>query len=382
VIDGREALGALWTGYIVLLHATAYGLGIAALLPLLRNSTMRAAAHACLLVGMLTVTVLCWMPSGWWASLLPESVSEPLYWLGAASVAAGETPHIAAVQIARWLYVVWFVGAIVLLARLLLGWATMVFVTRRSTESSDPSWRAVLREASSAMGTGQVATLRFSSQVTTPLTWGTLDPQVILPLSAAEWSTDYRRMVLLHELAHVRRWDAAVQCLVAIVRAVYWFHPLVIWSASRFRDAREEAADAMVLSRDVKQSAYATCLLNLATVGSRQRSPCVAIAMLQGRKIEARVHRILADGPTAPPRLAFRAMIAVAAVWIVLTGSIRLAPQHSVTLERLASGDWAMRGYAAHLLGRTKVPAVRQRLQQTALHDPNPVVRRIAAYVP
>ena len=67
-------------------------------------------------------------------------------------------------------------------------------------------------------------------------------------------------------------------------------------------------------------------------------------------------------------------------MWVLTLGSVRLAPQRDVAVAALSSADWATRGYAARLLGRTRIPAIRALLDERAAHDPNPVVRRIAGY--
>ena len=69
-----------------------------------------------------------------------------------------------------------------------------------------------------------------------PFTYGLLRPVIVLPESADEWTTDRRRSVLLHELAHVRRRDLLTNAIVQLACAVYWFHPLVRLAATTRAD--------------------------------------------------------------------------------------------------------------------------------------------------
>ena len=53
-----------------------------------------------------------------------------------------------------------------------------------------------------------------------------------VPVEATGWSNDRLRAVLLHELAHVQRFDCLTQGMAQIARAVHWFNP-VAWMAVR-----------------------------------------------------------------------------------------------------------------------------------------------------
>ncbi|MEI9931543.1 MAG: M56 family metallopeptidase [Rhizomicrobium sp.] len=56
---------------------------------------------------------------------------------------------------------------------------------------------------------------------------GLLSPVILLPKSARTWPRARLQAVLLHELAHVRRRDGAMQMLALFACAIYWFNPLM-----------------------------------------------------------------------------------------------------------------------------------------------------------
>jgi beta-lactamase regulating signal transducer with metallopeptidase domain len=380
------AIGALWNGYVVLLHATVFLAGVALVLPLARRAGAEWRANACgaALIGMLLVSALCWLPIGWWARAIPAFASAPLLALGAAAFAlrAGEPSAHGAATIARGLLALWLGGAAVVLVRLGVAWLTLRAVTRRAVPVHDREWSRALREACTTMGTDQGIELRVSHEVAAPLTWGVLDPVILLPGAAHAWPAERRRLVLLHELAHVRRGDGIVQAIAQLTCAWYWFHPGAWWARRELRDAREEACDARVLAAGVRPSAYAQALLEVAAE-ARGRAPGAALTlgMARGPRLHARIRRVLAaSAPARSPVLPGwtpRAAVLAGVAWALLLGSVRLSPQRAVLWGALAADAWPERAYAAAVLGRSRFPQVRAELRARAANDPHPVVRRL-----
>ena len=126
------------------------------------------------------------------------------------------------------------------------------------------------------------------------MTWGWRNPVVLLPASFARWDQERRDMTLFHELAHVRRADWLTQTLAQVVRAVYWFHPLVWLALERMRIEADRSCDDIVLRAGVKPSGYAGHLVQAArefrTAGLR---PWVAIAMAHPSSLNHRVQYVL-----------------------------------------------------------------------------------------
>ena len=79
------------------------------------------------------------------------------------------------------------------------------------------------------------------------VTWGLGSPKILLPATASAWPADRIRVVLAHELAHVVRHDWLTQISAELLRALYWFNPLVWLAARRLREESERACDDAVL---------------------------------------------------------------------------------------------------------------------------------------
>jgi beta-lactamase regulating signal transducer with metallopeptidase domain len=226
--------------------------------------------------------------------------------------------------------VVWLMGVVLALLRLLIGLIGARRVTDRET-FVDPLLAQVVTHMQQEMGIARpvaVRRTRAGSALPAPLTWGFFRPTLLLPSAFSEWPQERRRMVLLHELAHIRRADWLVQLLVQTVRALYWFHPLVWWTTRRLQAESERACDDTVLLTGATPSAYAETLLEvLRTMQRSQTSVLSPLSMLSMARppIESRVRAILtAQHRQRPSRLRTILASAGAAVCAVLLASVQV----------------------------------------------------------
>jgi beta-lactamase regulating signal transducer with metallopeptidase domain len=103
-----------------------------------------------------------------------------------------------------------------------------------------------------------------------PGVMGGLWPRLVLPADfATRFTADERRMILAHERAHLARLDAQAMALVATIRCLCWFNPLVHLAAALVREDQEYACDETVLAQGAATPrGYAEALLR-AQISSR-----------------------------------------------------------------------------------------------------------------
>jgi beta-lactamase regulating signal transducer with metallopeptidase domain len=126
-----------------------------------------------------------------------------------------------------------------------------------------------------------------------PVTWGFLQPVILLPRKSVFWPRERLEAVLLHEMAHIRRHDSFAQMLSLFACAFYWPNPLVWMGARAMRREAEMAADDAVIVAGVRPSAYAGELLQLASE-FLAAGPSTALSMAAPLALEARVQSVLA----------------------------------------------------------------------------------------
>jgi beta-lactamase regulating signal transducer with metallopeptidase domain len=226
------------------------------------------------------------------AASIVFDVSEPP---AAARVAANE-PQVAPTPVValtpgRVAGIVWVGGVIVSLGLLAAGIVRLAAFRARA-RPVPPEWSHQARAIASSYGIRRPVALFETEHEALLVTWGAIRPEVMLPPASAQWSPERIRIVLAHELAHIRRGDWAVQMLAELLRAFLWFNPLVWLACRRLRVESEYACDDMVLSLGVNRTAYAAHLLDLARAfhtrgGHWLPAPAIARPSTLQRRIRA-----------------------------------------------------------------------------------------------
>jgi len=232
----------------------------------------------------------------------------------------------------RWLLVlIWAAGTAVGLAQLAAaGWAI------------GRARRAARPHMTQTEGATLAKTLGFDRSVdileapagSMPVACGFLRPAIFLPADARTWDAEHRRMVLLHELAHVLRGDAAAHLLARLALTVHWWNPLARLAWREALKERERAADDLVLLAGERASAYAAHLLDAARALQASRPMAhAALAMARRSQLEGRLLAIL------DPRVPRHAVARVSALATILLAVVTVAPvaairaQEKVTLK-------------------------------------------------
>ncbi len=255
--------------------------------------------------GLLLAAFMCLAMLPVFSILLPEITFPTWPASNAHSTVTIERVSFAArqqapVQSLNWPLLIWFVGAAIASIPILAGIFSAWQLARRATLLRDEGWQKLIRELCSYSRVSRKLEVLISRESLVPLTCGILRPRILLPPAALEWDTARRRAVLLHELAHVRRWDVAAQLSVHLVAALWWFQPLVWLLRRSVREESEFACDAAALAFGIRPSQYASELLAIAkTAGTELRLSSFGISMARRGDLESRLRSVL-NPPSAP----------------------------------------------------------------------------------
>ena len=196
------------------------------------------------------------------------------------------------------LSLVWIIAAGSALLQLIAGlWRLRSL--RRSCTVITSDLEPLLQRTVAQFAAQRKVTIARSPQLGVPAAIGFFRPMIVIPDWAfAELPPEELNVVLLHEFAHLCRWDDWTNLLQKIMRALFIVHPAVWWIESRLSLEREMACDEQVLARTANPKAYAKCLIALLEKSVARRGWSMAQAAVR-RSSEAalRLARILDGSP-------------------------------------------------------------------------------------
>lgn len=139
-----------------------------------------------------------------------------------------------------------------------------------------------------------------TSAVSGPALYGWLRPLILLPHSIADWSTaEEQALMILHERIHYRRRDHWLSGLAALLRTIFFFHPLVRLACRRLRTEIEFACDQEILGAGVAPQDYAETILKVAEHSVRAGAVCPGMAFASAAILDERIERLFDHRPPA-----------------------------------------------------------------------------------
>ena len=178
----------------------------------------------------------------------------------------------------------------------------------------------MFRQSAIRSGVHRRYTVAEGSHFPTPLTIGIFRPVILLPrgITSCIEPADLRA-IALHEFAHIRRGDPLTLLLVSIIRAVFFFHPLLRLASRQVSLLAEQACDDAALDILGEPVAYARILTRIAERAPVRPLPLPAGAgMFPGRSIFfRRIEAILFERRTHLGALSARILAILAGVTLL-----------------------------------------------------------------
>ena len=231
--------------------------------------------------------VLIGIPAAVNAASNPDNQLLPFVQHKAEQLQTWLNPHLSG------LLIIWVSGVLFFLLRTTGNVAYIYRLTRRNTQPISPEWTEAAARISQALGIRRNVSIRVSTRIRSPFVAGLIKPVVLLPLSSfSHLSYDQLEAVLAHELAHIHRWDDAVNWLQTAFEIILFYHPALWWISQVIRDEREKCCDDLAVATCGNALVYAQALTQLESLPNTA-SPLALALSGTGNGLLARIERLL-----------------------------------------------------------------------------------------
>jgi beta-lactamase regulating signal transducer with metallopeptidase domain len=239
--------------------------------------------------------------------------------------------------VARWLSVIWLCGAVVMLLRGLTGFVIArrwLVESAAAAESGLQELKDIVKELSQRLKLRRLIRIVLSDRIDTPAVVGVLWPVIMVPVSMLTGvPADQWRIMIAHELAHIRRWDPLVSLIQMVVESLLFFNPFVWWLNRITRAEREACCDAVAARICGQPMSVAKTLVDVAASIHRPLiSSVMAFAEPSSEgELSDRVLRLVQPDRAPQSKISWLSvtvvMVALAATFILLQRGTDIAVQ-------------------------------------------------------
>lgn len=358
---GWTLLHFLWQGAVI---GVLFGISLAV--------ASRASARARYHIGLVFLALLAILPVVTFLWLSPDTsvttsaaVSAPTLFAGAATAAAAAAADWRAIvdPYLPWTVLIWAFGVLLMTTRLLFEWRDVRRLTRLDIEPLSPEWQARVAKLRERLGVERVVLVLRSARVQVPIVVGWLRPVILVPISAFTGLTPWHlELIVMHELAHVRRHDYLVNLLQVVVETLLFYHPVVRWVSRVVREEREHCCDDLVVARSGDALGYARALTELAGAQSLRLQTSVGS---DGGKLLVRIKRLVIAHEPQRVSTHWSVGAMLAAFGMSVSSLLQPGAQRDPALDAPVRAETSVSIPAPQIIDAAPIDALREFVQST-----------------
>ncbi|MEN0006180.1 MAG: M56 family metallopeptidase, partial [Bacteroidota bacterium] len=199
-------------------------------------------------------------------------------------------------QLQPWMPILafsWYLGVLWFTFLMMRGFWELRVLHRRYTLVPDAFWTTKFEQLRAQMGIYRKVRFLLSERVKEPITFYFFRPVVLAPVQLfTGLSTEQIEVLLLHELAHIRRHDFLVNVFQGVLEVLFFYHPVVWWLSKQLRVEREHCCDDLVMSIQQQPMLYAEALTQLQFINHPSKTKLAMSATGNNNVFSTRIYRL------------------------------------------------------------------------------------------
>ena len=319
LVHGRfgQALG--WTIVHSLWEGAVIALTLAAVLCFLRASRWRYSAASVAVLALLVaagITFVRMIPQSNAVVIMPDHPAFTRENGGPGDPTLPPSLGARMKYLPPWMAPFWMAGVLLFYVRQSIGWRRVRRYQQVGVCAPPRFWQKQVDELAASLRISRPVRLLESCLADVPSVAGHFRPVILVPAGLLlGLPTGQLEAILLHELAHVRRWDYLANVMQLSVEGLLFYHPAMWWISRIVREEREHCCDDLVVEVRGKAHEYAQALTALEVY---RRSAPNAVLAATGGSLMNRIQRLLSGNQkpatASAPVLAVSGLMVAAAI--------------------------------------------------------------------
>lgn len=231
----------------------------------------------------------------------------------------------------------WYIGTLIFSSFIFIGFFRLRTISRKGIYQPSEEWIERFELLKKQMNVSRPVRFMMSNIVKEPITFYSFKPIVLVPIAIFSGLTkDQVEVLLLHELAHIRRYDFSVNLLQTIIEVLFFFHPAVWWISNKIRDEREHCCDDLVIGIRNNPIVYAEALTQIQIYQNANRSNLILAASGNTGGFSKRIFRLFGryDQKSSLMKGAFTALFLL---FFIATQAFYLPGKDTLLSEEIAT---------------------------------------------
>ncbi|MFH1942456.1 MAG: M56 family metallopeptidase [bacterium] len=283
MIDLLNHWSRLWAEYfgLVVAQNTIFLGLIFLLLTYLKNAPART-KYIISTLGLIKLLLPPFLPASFLGARLPLFMPEFTTTVTISPLpimSEGFTAPKTQLNLLGFLFILWLGCAVLYILFSLISTLRLKMMLRNASPLSDKISVSIIND--------RKIRLCKSAKISMPLTMGIRPRKIFVPVSWDLWPRECRKMILQHEMAHIKRHDGLIQAFQILAQALYIFHPMVLLLNRRIREYREMACDDASIGSEKRSTVkYSRYLVEIAEKITQNTITCESVSALIRQKNE------------------------------------------------------------------------------------------------
>lgn len=230
------------------------------------------------------------------------------------------------------LVVIWLVGFLGYSLKTLLHYRYCQHLKNTHIIATPEQWQTIFTTLVDKVGARTDVTLRLSTLAAAPCVIGHFKPVVLLPLAVLMGMNQQQiEMILLHEIAHVRRNDYLLGLLQTTIKILFFFNPFLRWISNQIDKEREHACDDIAVTISNNPILFANTLKEFAAMQLNQNT---AMNITGNKFLLTRITRLFGNNAQATKsKYSLLASLLIMISGLILTLCANANPESEKTIS-------------------------------------------------